>query len=165
MQRGTGWPTRSAAGRVLLVVTMWRRLWLAVRYRLLVLACMAVVVGGFAVALRGSVHLGPAPSYEHTVFFEPYMGSITAWQLHFAGLGGWVENRTDTGCASLTLWAHWGIQGWDLDYQNGWIALGAVPAHSRLIWTGYLRDVNNRLVYLHGRPSPPDFNCEAPTST
>lgn len=140
---------------------MRETLWMAVRYRLLVLVLMGVVVASFAIALRGSVHVGlPTPDP-----IDGYAGSVTAWTVGYAGLAGWVANRTDLDCPSIVVW----VPSYESDgltwlgpvgVTYGFVAIGPLRAHQRVIWTGYRRDVRNRLAPLNADPLPdPTFDC------
>lgn len=139
----------------------WGRLWIGTRDRLLALALMAAVIGSLAVASGGSVRFGEPASYDPPT----YKGAVTAWSNGTAGLGGWLTNQTDRDCPSVVVWVQADVMD-DLVIlgpvaeSNGFVALGVVHAHQRVIWAGYRHDAQGRIAPLKAAPRPdPSFIC------
>lgn len=136
----------------------WGRLWIGARDRLLVLALMAAVVGSLAVASGGSVRFGEPASYDPPT----YKGAVTAWSNGTAGLGGWATNQTDRDCPSVVVWVQTYLSDafGPIGETNGYVALGTVRAHQRVIWAGRRLDAQGRMVPLLSAPRPdPTFIC------
>lgn len=141
--------------------------WIEVRYRLVVLGVAAMVIGTMAFGLRGSVHLGPPPP-DDAPYMHTYAGAVTAWAKGEPGLGGWVANQTGQDCPSMVVW----VQAFQMDdlspllgpmaVTNGFVALGPLHAHQRLVWAGQRLDQQGRLAPLLSAPLPdPYFDCYA----
>ena len=141
------------------------QLWVEVRSRLIVLGAAVVVLGAMAVPLRGSVHIGPPPP-DDAPYMHEYAGAVTAWSKGESGLGGWVENQTDRDCPSMLVWVQ-SLQMDDLSpllgpvaVTNGYIAVGPLRAHQRMVWAGQRTDPRGHLVPLSTPPLPdPSFDC------
>jgi hypothetical protein len=139
-------------------------LWADVRCRLLVLAVMGVLVVSGAVAARGSVRLGEPAPFDAPYLHE-YVGAVTAWSSGTAGLGGWAANQTDRDCPSAVVW----VESDEMDdfaalgpagVTNGYVALGPLRAHQRVIWAGQRHDARGHAAPLRAAPRPdPSFIC------
>jgi hypothetical protein len=139
-------------------------LWPEVRYRLLVLALMGAVIGALGIASHGSVRLGERRS-DDAPYMHEYVGAVTAWSKGTAGLGGWLTNQTDRDCPSVVVWVQSDVMD-DLVVlgpvaeANGFVPLGVVHAHQRVIWAGYRHDAQGRIAPLEAAPRPdPSFIC------
>jgi len=137
--------------------------WSWVRHEAIVVGVVALAVCGL---LRsGTVHFGPPPP-DDAPYMHEYRGALTAWQLGYAGIGGWVENLTDRDCPSMLVW----VESYELDdlsrqlgpmgVANGYVAVGPLHAHQRLVWAGQRIDPQRHLVPFATAPLPgPSFDC------
>lgn len=127
------------------------QLWIEVRYRLIVLGSAAAVIGSMALALHGSVDVGPAPP-EPVDLNSRFSGEILAWKSGQPALVGIARSQADLDCVSLVMW-------FDIDGRPAFIGIGPLAARHQTQWTGYLEDPRGQRVPA-GRAEPqPSFFC------
>lgn len=129
------------------------QLWVEVRYRLVVVGLATLVAGGFWLAVRSEVRVGP-PSARPFVQadLQKFTGEILAWKTGQPALVGLARSASDSDCDSLVMWTK--IEG-----QPAFIGIGPLRAHQQTTWGGYLEDPGGRRVAV-GRTEPrPTFTC------